>query len=294
MIQQLKRWPMALLCALALLCVSCAGVSKAPEKPTVVVSIEPLRYFVEAIAGEHYEVVTLVPPGSSPETYDPTPDKLIRMNEAEAYIRLGMMPFEQTWLKRMAESVPHLPTLDAAEGVAYIEDACTHDHGDGTHEHTYDLHVWTSAQNGRLIAQNVAHFMVKLDSAKAEHYQRRCDSLIAHIDNIDAKIRQQLKNVKHRTFGIYHPALGYYAKAYGLTQLAVEDGGKEPSVARMGELVNACRRDSVRIIFVQREFPMTKVSALAKEVGARTIEINPLNAAWDEEMLRTATLLSEE
>lgn len=272
----------------------CAEANKATEKPTLVVSIEPLRYFVEAIAGEHYGVVTLVPPGSSPEAYDPTPDKLISMNEAAGYIRLGMMPFEQTWLKRMAEAVPHLRTLDAAEGVAYLDTPCDHSHGDEPHEHAYDLHVWTSTQNGRIIAQNVTAFMQKIDTAHAAYYQQRCDSLLVHIDSLDAAIRQELKYVKHRTFGIYHPALAYYAKDYGLRQLAVEDGGREPSVARMAELVNACRRDSVRLIFVQKEFPMSKVTSLAKEVGARTMVINPLSAAWDEEMLDIARKLSHE
>ncbi|MDO4714970.1 MAG: zinc ABC transporter substrate-binding protein [Bacteroidales bacterium] len=282
---------------LAMLLAGC-GVRKpiVSTKPILTVSIEPLRYFVEAIVGEHYAVVTLVPPGSSPETYEPTPDKLVSMHEAKAYIRVGMLPFEQTFLRRMAEALPQLPTLDAAEGVAYVVDHHhTHHHAGHEHAHAeYDLHVWTSPSNARIIAQNIARFVQQLDTARAAYYQHRLDSLLTHIDDVDAQVRQRLKGVKHRTFGIYHPALAYYAKAYGLRQLAVEDGGREPSVARMAELINACQRDSVRVIFVQREFPLGKVTTLAKEIGARTEVINPLSAAWDEEMLRIAGFLQQD
>lgn len=50
---------------------------KNDDKPVITVTIEPLRYFTEAIAGDEFTVVSMVPKGSSPETYDPTPQQLV-------------------------------------------------------------------------------------------------------------------------------------------------------------------------------------------------------------------------
>jgi zinc transport system substrate-binding protein len=50
---------------------------------------------------------------------------------------------------------------------------------------------------------------------------------------------------------IYHPALSYFARDYGLQQISIEEGGKEPSPAHLKDLVDLCRQEDVRIIFIQ-------------------------------------------
>ena len=74
---------------LILLLVACkSGGEKKTDnpdgKPVITVTIEPLRYFTEAIAGDCFEVVSMVPKGSSPETYDPTPSQLISLSKSTA------------------------------------------------------------------------------------------------------------------------------------------------------------------------------------------------------------------
>ena len=73
---------------LAGLC-ACKDSEKTNDKPTLVVTIEPLRYFTEAIAGDEYRVVSMVPKGSSPETYDPTPQQLVEVDKCKAYLRIN-------------------------------------------------------------------------------------------------------------------------------------------------------------------------------------------------------------
>ena len=67
------------------------------EKPRIIVTIEPLRYFTEAIVGDRFEVASIVPKGSSPETYDPSPRQLIDLAQSKAYFRIGYIGFEQVW-----------------------------------------------------------------------------------------------------------------------------------------------------------------------------------------------------
>lgn len=85
------------------------------NKPTLTVTIEPLRFFTEAIAGDRYNVVSMVPAGSNPETYDPTPQQLVTLNKSVAYLRIGYIGFEQAWMERLQANAPDLPVFDTSK-----------------------------------------------------------------------------------------------------------------------------------------------------------------------------------
>ena len=71
------------------------------EKPVIAVTIEPQRFFTEAIAGDKFDVVSIVPKGVSPETYDPTPQQMVELNNSKAFLRLGNIGFERIWMDRL-------------------------------------------------------------------------------------------------------------------------------------------------------------------------------------------------
>ena len=95
------------LLALLIMC-ACGNPSSQNEKPTLTVTLEPLRYFTEAIAGDRYEVVSMVPKGSSPESYDPTPQQIVALSRSQAYLRIGYIGFEQAWMKKLEANAPDM------------------------------------------------------------------------------------------------------------------------------------------------------------------------------------------
>ena len=97
--------------------------------PTLTVTIEPLRYFAEAIAGGHFEVNCMVPEGNSPETYDPTPRQLVELTKSRAYLRIGHIGFEQVWMERLEANAPEMQVFDTSRGISLIRDE-GHAHGD--------------------------------------------------------------------------------------------------------------------------------------------------------------------
>ena len=96
------------------------------------------------------------------------------------------------------------------------------------------------------------------------------------------------------TFLIYHPALSYFARDYGLKQISIEEGGKQPSPASLKTLIETCRNEGVRVIFVQQEFDQRNAQLIASELGIEIVPINPLNYNWIEEMLRIAKALKND
>ena len=259
--------------------------------PTLTVTIEPLRYFAEALAGGHFEVNCMVPEGNSPETYDPTPRQLVELTKSRAYLRIGHIGFEQAWMERLEANAPGMQVFDTSRGISLIRDE-GHAHGGHSHAGGVEPHVWNSPANARIIARNVCDALCRLDSANASFYTSRLDSLNRVISRTDSIVRQLLAGSGQRAFLIYHPALSYFARDYGLTQLCLEEGGKEPSPAHLKQLIATCRAKGVRTIFVQKEFDSRNAELAAKEIGAKLVVINPLNYHWDEELVRTAEQLA--
>lgn len=305
-----------LLLLIAILVFSCKQGSQQSrtddDRPVITVTIEPLRYFTEAIAGDRFTVTSMVPRGSSPETYDPTPQQLIDLAKSKAYFRIGYIGFEQTWIDKLTDNAPHLQFFDMSEGINLIYDT-THAHHHGEHgeelsgsephpvseEHHpatgVEPHVWNSTENAQIIAGNVLDALCTLDNENGDFYRARYDSLCHLIERTDSLIRRQLAAPgADRAFMIYHPALSYFARDYGLHQIPIEAGGKEPSPAHLRELINTCKDEKVHIIFVQPEFDRRNAEIIARQTGTQVVGINPLSYDWETEMLNTAKALKGE
>ena len=268
---------------------ACGNTTQKSEKSILTVTLEPLRYFTEAIAGDNYEVVSMVPKGSSPESYDPTPQQLVNLSKSQAYLRIGYIGFEQAWMKKLEANCPNMKVYDTSKGIDLIRDK-GHWHGDHFHEGGVEPHVWTSTQNALIIADNIYQALCELDSTHQEDYQKRLDVLKQTIRQTDANICTLLENADS-TFLIYHPALSYFARDYGLKQVSIEEGGKEPSPAQLKALIETCRNENVHTIFVQQEFDQRNAQLIAHELGINIVSINPLSYDWVKEMIRIAEAL---
>ena len=271
------------------ICFACGNTAQKSEKAIITVTIEPLRYFTEAIAGENYQVVSMVPKGSSPESYDPTPQQLVNLSKSQAYFRIGHIGFEQAWMKKLEANCPNMKIYDTSKGIDLIRDK-GHWHGNHFHEGGVEPHIWNSTQNALIIADNIYQALCELDSTHQADYKNRLDSLKQSIQQTDAETRKLLENADS-TFLIYHPALSYFARDYGLKQISIEEGGKEPSPAQLKKLIETCRNENVHTIFVQQEFDQRNAQLIAHELGIDIVSINPLSYDWTEEMLQTAKAL---
>lgn len=286
----IKKYLFLLLAVLSL--ASCAGNGNNDKRQTLTVTIEPLRYFTEAIAGDKFNIVSMVPEGSNPETYDPTPQQLVKLAKSKAYLQIGHIGFEQAWIKKLQANTPNLPFYDMSEGIDLIHEINGHTHGkEGKHAHGVEPHIWNSTRNAAILAENIYKVLCELDPASESYFHQRLDSLEKEIQTTDKEV-QELMEHADQAFLIYHPALSYFAKDYGVKQISIEEGGKEPSPAHLQELIRTCRENQVRIIFVQQEFDVRNAELIAKELGVQVVSINPLSYRWKEEMLKVARALS--
>ncbi len=144
-----------------------------------------------------------------------------------------------------------------------------------SHAHGIDPHIWTSPRALQHMTANAYEAIHALwpDSVKyTENHARLQEQLTA----LDARTAGKIAASGVRYFIIYHPALTYYARDYGLQQVAIEDDGKEPSARALARLIEQARRDSVRTIFYQSQFPASAVEVIARDIEAQSVAIDPL------------------
>lgn len=245
---------------------TCAAARTGPQPIIVFVSVAPEKYFVDRVGGPRVSVTTMVAPGASPATYEPTPGQLSRLAAAQVYFRIGV-DFEAAWMPRIAGANPRMRIVDLRQGIALRE---AHDHG------LPDPHVWTSPPLVKIMAATIRDTLAALDAAHRPDYAARYDAFAADLDRLDHDIRAALEGARTRSFMVFHPAWGYFADTYGLTQIEIETGGKEPGARTLAAVITTGRREQVKAIFVQAQFSRRMAETVAQALGARVIAVDPL------------------
>jgi len=231
------------------------------------VSVLPQACFVERVAGEHATTHVMIPKGASPETYEPTPQQLVALADSRIYVKVGApgLPFEEKYLRTALDRNRKLTVVNMSEGLKFRQG---------------DPHVWTSPAAVRIAAQNIAKVLIAQDPAGREEYRRNLLAFLREIDTLDQEIRQALSTRKGYAFMVFHPAWGYFADEYGLTQLAIEEEGKPVSAAHIRQMVDLARGKGIRSILVQKGFDTKSARAVAREIGGEVLETDPLERDW--------------
>lgn len=276
--------------------VGCNSVGN--NNSTISVTIEPQRYFVEQIVGNNFKVNTLVPPGTSPETYDPTPSQMVALGKSVLYFKVGYLGFENAWGKTLAENNASVEVVNTSteiplievDGQQYIIEE--HLHHDAHNHQGVDPHIWCSPKSALIMAENMLNALVMADVENQKEYRKNFNMLRDEIIETDKKIAALLEGAPVKSFIIYHPALGYFARDYNLTQYSIEFEGKSPSPQQLKQMIDFAHEKGVKTIFVQKGFDVKNAESLAKEVGASIHSIDPLSYNWSEELIKIAEILN--
>lgn len=272
--------------------VSCSHPEATPGKPLVSVSILPQQYFVEQLAGELVEVNVLIPPGASPATYEPTVSQLRKLEQSEVYFKIGYVGFELSWMDKIVSVNPEMKLVDLSRGIDLIQEPEAQD----PHGHTHagvDPHIWLSVQNARILARNLHEELMMMFPEQSNMLSGRYVRFNSSLDSLDRAISQKLDGLENRCFMIYHPALTYFARDYGLVQYSLEIEGKSPSPAHLREMTDLGQNHHISRILIQNQFDRKNAEVLAREIGAEIVPFDPLDPHWMEQMIYIAEQFNE-
>ena len=281
--------------ALAILLASCNPSNNISEKPLVMVSIMPQKYCVERIADTLVRVEVLVPPGSSPETYEPTASQLRSVSSALVLFSLGLLDFEKSLVRSIERQNPNLLVINLSKGLSLLEGMCHgHHHGHNhSHSHGFDPHVWSSPTEVKHMVRAIEKVLSEKLPDHSEIFAKNAEVFIKDLESLDSYIQSSFVDVKTRKFFLFHPALTYYARDYNLIQVALEEDGKAPSMKHFKSVINTAKEQGVKTIFIQKEFDVKTAKTAADDIGGRVEVIDPLDENWLENMYTITDLLKE-
>ncbi|MEA4832798.1 MAG: zinc ABC transporter substrate-binding protein [Oscillospiraceae bacterium] len=253
------------------------------QKTVIAVTIVPEQTFVKAVCGDLAEVVTMVPPGNSPENFEPTAELMEKFEKAALYFSIGV----PTEAANILPKAGNKKVISLADKVAEVYADRKFESGER------DPHIWLSPKRVIVMIKTISDEMSKLDPANADTYEKNAQAYIEQLNSVDKDIKEALDGVQSKKFIVYHPAFGYLADDYGLTMYALEEEGKEATAQRLQEMIDTAKAENIKVIFYQEEIDSSQSEAFAEEIGGKTLKLAPLAADYIENIKRMAQTMSE-
>ncbi|MBX3248519.1 MAG: zinc ABC transporter substrate-binding protein [Myxococcales bacterium] len=284
------RSPIARLALVALLgvlvgCGAERGSAAATVRPKVAVSIFPLFDVTRRVAGERFEVLCVLPPGTTEHSYDPGPREVASFSDTALAIGVGLEL--DTWLQRIVRGVsPRArflelgPSLDPRRMTAPEVGVLGHDH-DHDHGHAHggpDPHFWLDPRRMERAVDAIVEALVELDPDGAAGLRARGEAEKAALRELDAAIEAASRRWRKREIVTFHGSFGYFAERYGLRVVAVVEPfpGREPSPRYVREVVDALGRAEAAALFYEPQLDPRPARVIAREAGRPIFELDPL------------------
>jgi ABC-type Zn uptake system ZnuABC Zn-binding protein ZnuA len=248
---------------------SACGAQPAPDTasgvPVILTSTPWLADVTRNIAGDRLQVESLLPDGSDPHFYQPTPQDAARVARSKLIIVNGA-GYEQ-FLKSLLENTGGETTVvEASAGVSPVEEAGS-----------IDPHMWLDPNNMVLYVENIRDALTRLDPEGEAVYKSNADSYIVELKALDSWIQEQVGQVpaENRMLITNHESLGYFAKRYGFavtgTVIKSFSSDAAPSARQLAGLIDEVRSSGAPAIFLDAADSDTFARQIADETGVNVV-----------------------
>jgi zinc transport system substrate-binding protein len=259
--------------ALLTACAGKNGGAAGDDKPTVVVTIPPLAYFANEIGGDRVEVECLTTETSDPETFEPSMQQLRKASGAKILLTVGLLPFEQKITESVSSTNPDVAILILSDSIDLIHDT----HGEGE----MDPHIWNSLRNAKVMARQTCTALTKAMPQDSTYFQTNLVKLVARLDSIDTNLTQRLTPLRGTAFVVEHPSLSYFARDYGLRQLAIGHENKESSIVGLKSRLDEIKQDAPVVMFYSSGVDERQVQTITATLNLPAQKVQPLSAQID-------------
>ncbi|MEG1890802.1 MAG: metal ABC transporter substrate-binding protein [Clostridia bacterium] len=305
---------MTALCAVALTAplpqgawgASTASAEQSDGRLKLIATVFPAYDFARQMAGDAADVTLLLPPGSESHSYEPTPQDIIAIQNADLFLYVGgeSDAWVESILEAMGENAPEtFRLMDCVTAVAEEHSSSMKPESAGGEAHKHaqetvelDEHVWTSPKNAMLIVRALAKRLEALAPASGAEIEATLQAYLGELDQLDAAFEDVVKSGKRDLiiFGDRFP-LRYFVDAYGLRYDAAFPGcseDSEPSVKTVMSLVDEVQKEQIPVIFYIEFSSRKTADVLAAETGAKERLFHSCHNVSADELAGGATYLS--
>ncbi len=229
----------------------------------VVATIFPIADIVRQVGGDAVEVVTLLPAGASPHTFEPSPAQIRAVAHARIFVRIGA-GLDDWAAKLLAAQGKGLTIVTLSDGLPLLNG---------------DPHIWLDPVLMRDHAvPMIVHALSQADPDRRDAFEHAAAELQSALTRLDAEIRQALAPVANKNYVAFHSAWRYFGQRYGLHAAAVIEPfpGKEPSAREIAAVVEAARTAHVHAILIEPQFNPQVAQQAARELGGQMLAVDPI------------------
>ena len=241
------------------------------NKIKIAATIFPVADIVRNIGGDRVDVVTILPPGASPHTFDPSPASVREVSGSKILFKIGLGLDD--WSQKIAD------VDGAVEIVGLSQDISIRKLDDSA-----DPHYWMSLPNGAMMAKTVATALARLDPAHAEEYHNNLTAYRKQIAAADQKIKQSLADLKTRDIATFHDAWYYFAAEYGLNVVATFEPfpGKEPTPEYVANFEKTVRQKHLTVVFSEPQLSSAVIAQAAKDLNVKLDTLDEIGGSSPE------------
>lgn len=256
------------------------------DQMMVYTTVYPLYDFASKVGGDRIKIKNIVPPGGEPHQWEPAPRDLADIGGADVVIYCGTGM--EYWLDKLLPSLnpakvavvnagQNVPTQGADPKQGDPADYC---------QAAVDPHIWVDPLNAKVMVDNILAGLNQADPANKKFYAANAARFKKELDALHDEYQTSLAGAQGKEFVVSHAAFGYLAQRYGLKQVAVRGLSPEvePSPGDMAHIVKIAREKEIKVIFTETTVSPKVAEALAGELSAKTLVLNPMDALTKEDL----------
>ena len=251
----------------------------ADDKPfTVVTTFTVIADMAQNVAGEDAKVVSITKPGAEIHDYEPTPQDLVKAQEADLVLWNGLNL--ERWFERFFANVKDVPSVVVTEGVEPMSI-----HG-GEYDGKPNPHAWMSVENAKIYVKNIEAALAKHDPAHAEHYHQNAAAYLAKLEAMDAKLKEEAAKIPEaqRWLVSSEGAFSYLARDLGFKEayLWPINAEQQGTPQQVSALIETVRANQIPVVFSESTISDKPAKQVAKESGAKyggVLYVDSLSAA---------------
>ncbi|MDM8535109.1 zinc ABC transporter substrate-binding protein [Clostridiaceae bacterium HSG29] len=249
------------------------------KKNTIAVSIVPEENFIEKIVGDEFNIITLIPSGSSPSSHQPSPKQLQELSNADLYFTIGVETEKANILPIISE-YENLKIVDIATEIDSIYQPRYFDNN----KLSKDPHIWLSPKRAIEIVKIMERELINQYPEYEDIFSSNSKNYISELNILDSFIKEKVTTFDNKDFIIYHPSYGYFADDYGLNMIEIEVEGKNASIDKLNEVIKYAKENNLKSIYYQAEMSSKQAKIIASEINIKTIKLEPLGKNYIESL----------
>jgi zinc transport system substrate-binding protein len=253
------------------------GEQNTKKKVQVVTSFYPMYDFTKNVAGDYADIVTLIPPGVEPHDWEPKIKDMEMIQQADVFVYNGAGM--EGWVHNVLGSITNnkLKVVEASKGIPLLQ---------GTEKGTsWDPHVWLDPVLAQKQVLAIEQALEQADPIHKVAYKKNAEAYIGKLQDLDKEYKQVAAAAKQKEFVTQHAAFSYLAREYGLQQIPIEglSPEQEPTPVQMADIIQLAKEHHVKTIFFETLTSPKVADTVAREIGAKTAVLNPIEGLTDQE-----------